>query len=668
MPWLSSVKGVIEAWYPGQDDGTAIASVLFGDTDPSGHLPETFPTSLTKMPTASPAQFPGVAGKVDYSEGLDVGYRWYDAKHVTPLFPFGYGLSYTTFGFSHLTVTPGSVVNRTSGPDSPKGQGAKVAEVTAVITNTGSVSGSDVAQLYIGDPAVAGEPPRQLEGFQRVTLQPHRSRTITFTLTGHELSYFSTAADGWTLPGGRFSVYVGDSSALSSLPLHGTLNVTSTIGARYARLTAPATVNAGAAFTAKAQFVNQGSVPITDATVALTVPTGWTSAPVGAESTISLAPGQSVTRSFDVTPPESAEGEVDSLTARLTSPGTAGSGDLSASATVTVPGPITVSARSPAVVTAGGSSLVAVSVTSHMSQAVVVDLAPSLPVGVTISPAAPSVTVPANSTVELGMSISVAAGTSPRSDRVPLGPSFSYEGAQYPLAATGLTVDVPYPSFSAAYDSTSISSDGDVGAADFDGNGDSYSEQALTAAGLAPGASVAADGTTLTWPDVPAGTPDSVQARGQTILMPASPPATQLTFLGASSLNGEPGTLTSDYSGTGTIEYTDGTTRSYQLTFDNWFAQPNTPSNMTVATPAYVNDSTRASNRGVAGRRNHEAHVFAVSIQVDPDKTVSSVTLPTVATLPGVYPVRVFALALGGGGAAAGAGGTGGSGVGSAGG
>ena len=124
MPWLSSVKGVIEDWYPGQDDGTAIAAVLFGDIDPSGHLPETFPTSLSSIPTASPSQFPGVAGKVDYSEGLDVGYRWYDAKNVTPLFPFGYGLSYTSFAFSDLKVTPSSLINDASGPDATVGQGA----------------------------------------------------------------------------------------------------------------------------------------------------------------------------------------------------------------------------------------------------------------------------------------------------------------------------------------------------------------------------------------------------------------------------------------------------------------------------------------------------------------------------------------------------------------
>ena len=272
MPWLSSVKAVLEAWYPGQDDGAAIASVLFGDVDPSGHLPQTFPTSLSEIPTASPTQFPGVSGRVEYSEGLDVGYRWYDAEHVTPLFPFGYGLSYTSFRFSHLTVTPGSVINSASGPDAQGGQGARLARVTATITNTGQVRGSDVAQLYVGDPTSAGEPPRQLEGFHRVTLLPHQSRTVSFTITGHELSYFNTSANGWTLPDGRFSLYVGDSSALTSLPLRGKLNVTRTIGSRYARLTAPATVNPGATFIAKATFVNHGNLPITDGIVRLRVP------------------------------------------------------------------------------------------------------------------------------------------------------------------------------------------------------------------------------------------------------------------------------------------------------------------------------------------------------------------------------------------------------------
>ena len=231
-------RAVLEAWYPGQEDGTAIASVLFGDIDPSGHLPETFPTSLSEIPTASPSQFPGVNGQVDYSEGLDVGYRWYDAKHVTPLFPFGYGLSYTSFRFSHLTVTPRSVVNSASGPEAPSRSGRHVGPRHGTDhKHRHGRAAATWSQLYVGDPTAAGEPPRQLEGFRRVTLSPHQSQTVTFAITGHELSYFNTAANGWTLPDGRFSLYVGDSSALTSLPLRGKLTVTKTIGSRYAALT-----------------------------------------------------------------------------------------------------------------------------------------------------------------------------------------------------------------------------------------------------------------------------------------------------------------------------------------------------------------------------------------------------------------------------------------------
>ena len=115
MPWLSSVKGVLEAWYPGQEDGTAIANVLFGNYDPSGHLTVTFPTSLSQVPASTTAQWPGTGGTVQYSEGIDVGYRWYDSQDLTPLFPFGYGLSYTTFSFSNLQVgslTAGGVGDR----------------------------------------------------------------------------------------------------------------------------------------------------------------------------------------------------------------------------------------------------------------------------------------------------------------------------------------------------------------------------------------------------------------------------------------------------------------------------------------------------------------------------------------------------------------------------
>jgi beta-glucosidase len=198
MPWLGSVAGVFESWYPGQQDGTAMAALLFGDVNPSGKLPVTFPKSLSDVPASTTAQWPGQNGQVQYSEGVDVGYRWYQAKNIAPLFQFGFGLSYTSFGFSNLHVSA---------------MGANgTATVTATITNTGSKAGADVAQLYVGDPATTGEPPSQLKGFQRVNLQPGAGSTVSFPVTLHDLAYWNTGSNGWTTPTGTYQIMVGDSS------------------------------------------------------------------------------------------------------------------------------------------------------------------------------------------------------------------------------------------------------------------------------------------------------------------------------------------------------------------------------------------------------------------------------------------------------------------------
>ena len=213
MPWLSSVKGVLEAWYPGQQAGTAIASLLFGDTNPSGHLPVTFPKSLSDVPASTTAQWPGENGSVQYSEGVDVGYRWYDAKNITPLFPFGYGMSYTSFSFSNLHV----------GTLSKGG----TATVTATVTNSGSRTGSDVAQLYVTQPASAGQPPRQLQGFDRVDLDAGQSKTVTFQLTQRSLQHYDSTAGALTTSTGDYGISVGDAASDAHLPLNGTLSVTS---------------------------------------------------------------------------------------------------------------------------------------------------------------------------------------------------------------------------------------------------------------------------------------------------------------------------------------------------------------------------------------------------------------------------------------------------------
>lgn len=235
-PWLSSISALLEAWYPGQVDGSAIASVLFGDVDPSGHTTQTWPLNEQQMPTANPVLWPGVGPTQKFSNGILVGYRYYDARHITPLFPFGYGLSYTTFSYSHLEVKVRGANQSVSAPVvtpcNCNTQNDRLVEVTATVTNTGKRAGADVAQLYLGDPAEAAEPPRQLKGFEKVFLQPGQSTTVHFTLTGDDLSYWNNQVDGWVIPKGVFEVFVGDSSSLANLPLRSTFTVTRLIEAK----------------------------------------------------------------------------------------------------------------------------------------------------------------------------------------------------------------------------------------------------------------------------------------------------------------------------------------------------------------------------------------------------------------------------------------------------
>jgi beta-glucosidase len=195
MPWASSVRGIIESWYPGQEYGTAIASLLFGDVNPSGKLPVTFPASLGDVPAHTAAQWPGQNNTVQYSEGIDVGYRWYDRQNITPAFPFGFGLSYTTFGYANLAV---------GAPDA-----AGNVAVSFDVTNTGTRAGSEVAQVYVGQPAATGEPPKNLRGFTKVALDPGQTRRVTVTLDARSFQYWS---GGWTTASGGHQILVGASS------------------------------------------------------------------------------------------------------------------------------------------------------------------------------------------------------------------------------------------------------------------------------------------------------------------------------------------------------------------------------------------------------------------------------------------------------------------------
>jgi beta-glucosidase len=218
MPWLPEVRGVIEAWYPGQDDGHEIAAVLFGDVNPSGKLPVSFPRRLSEVPASTQQQWPGVHGDVHYSEGLLVGYRWYTTRGIQPMFAFGYGLSYTTFAFRGLQLYH---------------HGNGRVSVCAEVTNTGSRTGTDVVQLYVHDPASTGEPAEQLKAYQQVTLRPHQTRRVELNLARDAFSWWNPSSASWTLTPGTYRVMVGDSS--DHLPLTAALTLGTEHGSGHQR-------------------------------------------------------------------------------------------------------------------------------------------------------------------------------------------------------------------------------------------------------------------------------------------------------------------------------------------------------------------------------------------------------------------------------------------------
>ena len=214
MPWIDQVSAVLEAWYPGIRGANAIAAILFGDVNPSGKLPITFPKSdadlphpvETKQPEGPRTEvFPGFKVNtkqfdVHYDEGLKVGYKWYDAEDKTPLFPFGFGLSYTSFAYSDLKVAPGDAL-----------------EVSFRVTNTGKRAGEETAEIYATLPQSAGEPPRRLVGWQKTALEPGESKTVSIHVEPLFLSIYSVDSSRFQLVQGEYKIWAGSSSR--DLPL-----------------------------------------------------------------------------------------------------------------------------------------------------------------------------------------------------------------------------------------------------------------------------------------------------------------------------------------------------------------------------------------------------------------------------------------------------------------
>ncbi len=222
MPWIDKVAGVMEVWYAGSKGADAVANVLFGNVNPSAKLPITFPLSVADLPHPDlmkppPGHNAGAGAvlkseeakptfSVHYSEGLKVGYKWYDAENKPVLFPFGYGLSYTTYQYSELKVTEG-----------------KEPTVRFTVKNTGVRAGAEVAEVYVALPANADEPPKRLAGWSKVQLNPGESREVTLSINPRELSIYDESTAAWKQLPGRYTFMVGGSS--KNLPLHQEINL-----------------------------------------------------------------------------------------------------------------------------------------------------------------------------------------------------------------------------------------------------------------------------------------------------------------------------------------------------------------------------------------------------------------------------------------------------------
>jgi beta-glucosidase len=198
--WVSQVPSVLDAWFGGQEMGHAIADVLFGDINPSGKLPFSFINDFKESPAYG--NYPGEDLHVKYAEGIYVGYRYFDKHNIAPQFPFGHGLSYTTFGYSDLKIKPG------------KAASGQTFEVSLKLRNQGKRAGAEVVQLYVHDGhSSVDRPVKELKGFRRVELAPGKSATVNFTLDKSSIAYYSTQKKDWIAEPGTFDVLVGTSSA-----------------------------------------------------------------------------------------------------------------------------------------------------------------------------------------------------------------------------------------------------------------------------------------------------------------------------------------------------------------------------------------------------------------------------------------------------------------------
>jgi beta-glucosidase len=616
---ITSTQGdfpaIVFSAYNGESQGTALAQVIFGQHDPTGHLDFTWYANDSQLPPIknyglTPSQTGGLGRTYMYFTG-------------TPAYPLGYGLSYTRFTYSHITVGP------------PTASADGTVHVGFDVTNTGTVAGATVAQLYVAPQmTVPGTelPQQQLAGFQRTAvLAPGHLQHINLSVQVASLSQWDEQTLKQVVYDGPYQFRVGPDSAT---------------------VAGSGTVTVHGAITPQVQYVTvePDNVIFTPGqTLDLTGTNPWIAPDTNASLEQTHASADNIVEAVD-----NNQSFVDLSRARVSyassDPGVAtvsaagkvtavGHGVATISVTVNgvtgttpivVQQPFTLSAQP---VAAAGSTITATSAIPDKGSQPLTNVSVTLtvPSGWTATATSPSTfaTVQPGQTAQTTWQVQVDAGASSGGYEIDANAGFTDTNGSGSTTAT-TTVSLPFSSLPAAFNNTAISDDSNTSAGNIDGGGLSYSAQALAAAGLTPGAAITHDGITFTWPSAAAGTADNVVATGQTIALQGA--GTSLGFLGT----GDYGTA----SGAGTIYYTDGTTQQYSLAFSDWWANSAQPGGDILASASYINNPS--------GKQNQNVSIYFASVPLQAGKTVKYVTLPDVgAAVQGSTAMHIFAAGFG---------------------
>ena len=604
---------IVFSGYNGQAQGDALADVLFGRQNPSGRLNFTWYSDDSQLPAMenyglTPGQTNGLGRTYQYFTG-------------TPTYPFGYGLSYTSFGYSGLSVPSRAGANDT-------------VDVRVSVTNTGSVAGATVAQVYVASPSVAGRelPIKRLAGFAKTAvLQPGRTQRLTVPVKISDLSFWDEQNDRDVVLDGAYQFQVATDAthvvAQSAVRVSGALRP---------RVT-DVTVEPG-----QVVYRPGDRLDLTAANPWIGDDTAQAAQHVAADHVVEAVRSDhsfADLRHAHVTY-RSSDPRVATVTSRgLVTAHSNGTATISAtvdgvtgSAPIVVRTPFAISA--PAIALPGADFTATTSMPNPAGGVTLrnVAFALGLPAGWTATARTPATfkTVPPGQNVATAWAVHVPADAAPAQIDLTGSVAFTDDTGRHTVGGT-TRVSLPYPSPAAAYDNAGISDDANPSAGSLDGGGLSYSAQALAAASpaLRPGASVTHDGTTFTWPDVEPGKPDNIVASGQTVAVAGTGPT--LGIVGAAN-NGTA-------SGSGTIVYADGTTQPYDLSFNDWWSNsPAQGSDILTSTP-YINSS--------GGRVNQRVSLYFAAIPLDQAKAVKYVTLPEVSHGPVAgLAMHIFALAI----------------------